>query len=87
MFLLISHIHLLNCNMAHNPDDRNVILYYHGKSYILHNSYCSGVIDVLADPHGVGELQITQALLAVSGNDGCMGHCPYQGVRLHASLE
>jgi len=53
-----------------------VILYCHGITYIINNSYYSGVTGVPADPNGVGELQITEAPPAVFGSDGCMGHCP-----------
>jgi len=73
--------------MMHSPDNNDVILYCHGITYIINNSYYSGVIDVPADPNGVEELQITEAPPAVFGSDGCMVHCPDQGVRLHASLE
>ena len=71
----------------HSPDNHDVILYCHGIIYIINNSYYSGVTGVPADPNGVGELQITEALPAVFGSDGCMGHCPDQSVGLHASLE
>jgi hypothetical protein len=55
--------------MVHSPDN-------HGITYIFNNSYYSGVIDVPADPNGVGELQITEAAPSVFGSDGCMVHCP-----------
>jgi hypothetical protein len=73
--------------MMHSANNHYVILYYHRIAYIINNSYYSGVTGVPPDPNGVGELQITEAPPAVFGSDGCMGHCPDQGVRLHASLE
>ena len=69
MFLWNSDAQLLHCSMVHSPDN-------HGITYIFNNSYYSGVIDVPADPNGVGELQITEAAPSVFGSDGCMVHCP-----------
>jgi hypothetical protein len=72
MFLLYCDTQLLDCSVMRNPDNHNVPWENLYTSLFL---YC-GVTDVPADTHGVGELQITEALDAVFGSDGRMVHCP-----------